>query len=125
MKERIKNVLKTSIHLIIIIVCLSFGCTNNTSKPICYETVNTSVYITNVFTAKYSKVQGYIYYRNFKLDIDNGNTGYYYKKYNLTSGDIINGNVTIYQQSYYSNNPYKNDLILSTSEVDFSKYEIK
>ena len=111
------------IFFVLILIC-SFSCARKGYEFVNSETIYTDVYITEVRKAKYSKIEGTIYYNNIKMDIDNGNDGYYYKDYNLHAGDVVKRKVTIYQQAHYSNNPYKNDVLLSTSDVDFSDYVI-
>ena len=112
-------------YIFVLFGIIFFGCSGNKNNYNVLENINTNCYITKVSKYKYSKIQGYIYYKGIKLDIDNGNTGYYYKTYNLKEGDIIVANITVYQREYSSNNPYKNDLILSTSDLDATKYEIE
>jgi len=115
---------KVNTFFIIILLFIAYGCSSNHSEYEIVENINTNCYITKVSTFKYSKVQGYIYYKGIKLEINNGNSGYYYKKYNLKSGDVIITNITIYKRLYYAMDPYKNDLILSTSDIDVTNYEI-
>jgi hypothetical protein len=81
------------------------------------ETVIADVYIYKMYTGKYSKVEGYFMYRGLKMYIDNGNSGYHYKKYNLWEGRIIRTQITVYQN-------YEGDrLILSPSDLNVSMYE--
>lgn len=49
--------------------------------------------------------------------IDNGNTGYHYKKYNLWEGRIIRTQITVYQ------NYEGNRLVLTPSDLNLSMYE--
>jgi len=81
------------------------------------ETVTADVYIYKMYTGKYSKVYGYFMYRGLKMYIDNGNSGYHYKKYNLWEGRIIRTQITVYQN-------YEGDrLILTPSDLNLSMYE--
>lgn len=110
--------------LLLITIFIFLGC--NSSKYEDYiksETINTECYIYHVGQYKYSKVQGYVYYHGIKIEVDNGNTGYYYKKYKIKPGDIINVQVTIYQKYAFTTNPYSDDIVLHASEIDVNKYE--
>lgn len=78
--------------------------------------VNTKFYITETYEAKYSRVNGYIMYNNIKLPATNGSTGYYYKKYNLQSGDVIDVNVNITTKYFY------NGVQLFTSDINLDNY---
>ena len=110
--------------LLFLITCFLISCGPPRNEYIKSETIYTDVYVTEVGVYKYSKIQGYIIYNNLKLEVDNGNNGYYYKRYSIKPGEKIKRRVIVYQQYYYTTNPYKDDLILSTSDVDFSDYEI-
>lgn len=111
------------IFLFALIITLSSCVSKN--EHFSSETVLTNVYVTKVSVYKYSKIQGYIMYNGIKLEIDNGNSGYYHKKYRINNGDVILRRVTVFQSDHYDNNPYKYSVLLSTSEIDFSDYEIK
>jgi len=105
--------------IILLITFIFISCEEYTYKEI--DSLDTTVHITEVYTAKRSKVYGYIIYKNIKLPIDNGGSGYHYKKYNLSQGDTLpNTRVTIYQKFING----KKDIIY-TSELDVSWYEIK
>lgn len=105
--------------ILILIMFIFISCESYTYKVV--ETFDTTVHITEVYTAKHSKVNGYIIYKNTKLPIDNGSSGYHYKKYNLSQGDTLpNTRVTIYQRFVNG----KKDIIY-TSELDVSWNEIK
>jgi hypothetical protein len=108
----------------LLFVGIFYSCNQN-DKIITSEKIITDVYITDVFKAKYSKIQGYIYYNNIKLEIDNGNSGYYYKNYSIKAGQKIKRSVIVYQRYYFTTDPYKNDIILSTSDIDFSDFVIQ
>ena len=109
--------------LFIIVVLLSLSCNKNKWRKL--ESIRTDVHITDVNVYKYSKVQGYIIYKGIKMDVDNGNTGYYHKKYDLYPGDIIRQSIVIYMKEDYNNDPYKNDVVLSTSDLNLTYYERK
>ncbi len=83
------------------------------------ETVYADVHITHVAEYKYSKVEGYIIYNNIILNVDNGNSGYYHKKYSLKKGDVVKRNVTVFHQINYDKTT------LYSKEVDFYEYELK
>lgn len=114
-----------NIIYIFLITFLLQSCCGNDNDYTKIETITTDVYISSVDTYKYSKVVGYLYYKGIRLDVDNGNSGYYYKEYNLRPGDVIKANVSIYQHNYRGSDPYKNDVILSTSDLDLIQYETK
>ncbi len=84
-----------------------------------YETITTDFYITNTYTAKYSKVIGYVKYKDLILYADNGNSGYYYKKYNLSAGDTVKVTLDVYKTWE------GRGLVLTTSDIDLSEYELK
>lgn len=109
--------------LLCLILAITFFSCNNSNTLIDTKYVTTDFYITHVATNKYSKVQGYIIYNGIKLQCDNGNTGYYYKKYNLKPGDIINQTFTVYVYNYFTNNPYSDDVRIHVSDVNVFNYE--
>ena len=113
------------ILLFVILIIVLNSCSSKVNEYFYSETIYTQVHITEVNEYKYSKVQGYIIYKGIKLDVDNGNSGYYHKKYRLNTGDVIYKKVTIFQSSHYDNDPYKYSVLLSTSDIDFSEFEIK
>jgi hypothetical protein len=84
------------------------------------ETISIDFHIKYINTMKYSKVRGYVFYKGFKIYINNGNSGYYYKKYNLKENDIIKVNLNI----YYYDHSYSNGYETFFGDVDLSKYEI-
>lgn len=116
--------MKKYLKIILLFVGIFYSCCDQ-NKIIKSEKIITDVYITDVFKAKYSKIQGYIYYNNIKLEIDNGNSGYYYKNYSIKVGQKIKRSVIVYQRFYITNDPYKNDIILSTSDIDFSDFVVQ
>jgi len=81
------------------------------------EVIRTDFNVTKVSVYKYSSVDGFIVYDNKRIYLDNGNTGYYYKDYNLEPGQTISTIVTIYYHSTHDG--YK----LVFSDIDVSKYE--
>jgi hypothetical protein len=116
--------MKKLIYLLLIILITS--CAGNKQEDFNKLEViqNADVHIIKVFVAKYSKVIGCINYKGIILEVDNGNTGYYHKKYNLVPGQVIKTMVIVYQKNVYNNDPYKSDVMLSTSDIDVSQYEI-
>lgn len=98
------------------------SCDRNEYKIV--DNLKAEIYITKVQKAKYSKIQGYFYWHGIKLEVTNGNSGYHYKTYNLKEGDVIKANIIIYQQIYSTTDPYKDDIILSTSDIKAEIYEI-
>ena len=103
-------------YLIVIILFL-YSCNNKQEKYFKSETITTDFYITDVNVYKYSKVKGYIIYNNIKVPIDNGNTGYYYKKYNRKPGDILKSHIIL---NYFSTN-YGYEIVFG--DVNISKFE--
>jgi hypothetical protein len=95
-----------------------YGCSAPSAEGSKSETITTDVHITSVTHYKYSKVRGYIIYKDITLEIDNGSTGYYYKKYSLKPGDVVKKSVTVYQETTATG------VLLSASTVNFSEYEI-
>jgi hypothetical protein len=100
----------------------SFSKSYNSSNFIFINLVD--VIITEVYTAKYSKVNGYFYYKignnNIKMKIDNGGSGYHYKRYNISKGDTLpKVRVKIYQK-YRNNN--KDGFV--TSDINIEEYLI-
>ena len=100
--------------MLLFFMCSCAGKKDNTIK---YDFINTTFYVTNVSTAKYSKIEGYIIYKDILLHCDNDLSGYYYKKYNINRGDKIKVDVKIYQI------PQGDDVVLKVKDVDFRKYE--
>jgi hypothetical protein len=86
-------------------------------KPAEYVTITTQFYVTDIIVAKYSRVEGYIIYKGNQIPAHNGSSGYYYKKYSLKPGDVINVQVDIST----SNNGF-DATTLRTSGVDLSSY---
>jgi hypothetical protein len=60
------------------------------------RTVQTYVTITHISDGKYASVEGYIDYCDIRIPVNNGGTGYYYKKYDLREGQRVTRTVTIY-----------------------------
>ena len=81
------------------------------------QTITTTFTVEEVVYLKYSKVKGYIVHNSFRVPIDNGNSGYYYKEYDLERGQKIKTDISIY---YYS---VPGGYRLSFSDIDVSKYE--
>ncbi len=113
---------KLNYILCFIFVMLLSSCEED--KAFKVDTIETEVAITHVGVYKYSKIQGCINYHGIILDVDNGNSGYYYKHYNLKPGNRVKRIVRVYYHLYQDNNPYKNAIVLSTGEVNFRDYEI-
>jgi hypothetical protein len=80
-------------------------------------TVTTNFYVTDVYVGKYSKVKGYIIYKDIKIPADNGGSGYYYKHYSLTEGSVVPVTISI----AIENDGY-NSVTLRTSALDLTKY---
>lgn len=113
------------IILITFLLLVLSSCSNSSDGYINKINITTNYTITRVSIGKYTKVIGYINNGGFKYTVTNGNTGYYYKKYSLKEGDIIKINIDLYQYRYNTNNPYKDDSLITTSDVDLSLYEIR
>lgn len=76
-------------------------------------TVTTNFYVTDVYVGKYSKVKGYIIYKDIKIPADNGGSGYY----SLTEGSVVPVTISI----AIENDGY-NSVTLRTSALDLTKY---
>lgn len=81
--------------------------------------VKTKFHVTEVYKCKYSKVKGYIEYNGTRIYCDNGGTGYYYKSYRLSHGDVIDITTTVYTSYIY------NGVNITVGDIDISKYETK
>lgn len=79
--------------------------------------IETTFYVTQVYRAKYSKVIGYIKYKDIMLYTDNGNTGYHSKEYNLKPGDKIPVKLFVNRE------PYRRGVYLWATDIDVSQYE--
>lgn len=100
-----------------LITIFLFSCRN---KPVILkqEYINVQFVIHSVKTYKYSKVEGYFTYQGIDIWADNGNTGYYYKRYNLSKNQVIPMKICLtYIQTNYGYAVY-------TDDIDVSKYEI-
>lgn len=114
--------MKKTILLSVILLSLVLmfpSCVLSTDGYIRKETITASVVIDQVGVYKYSKVEGHINYDGFKIHVDNGNTGYYYKKYRLVEGQTILVPLTIY---YYST---PSGYELRFDDIDVSRFEIE
>ena len=105
--------------IVIILLFMMFGCAKSYSDRTGYDFITTDFYITDVYKAKYSRVEGYIIYKGFTLHCDNGSSGYYYKDYNLKPGHKIQIDVKICQI------PTGKDMLLHVDDIDISKFEKK
>lgn len=102
--------------ILLLTLLLLQSCSSFESTPI--DTINTNVYITNVSTAKYSRVEGYIIYKNQKIFVNNGSSGYYYKNYNIRIGECLpNQRITIYKVKSFNEISYK------SSDIDVKYLE--
>lgn len=75
--------------------------------------MKTDFIVTRVQKAKYSKVEGFVYYKNRKYFIDNKLQGHYHKEYNLVPYDTVEINLDVYMST--------EDSSLSLG-ADFSKF---
>ena len=114
--SKVKFTTNTAIALYAVLSVVFSSCSNKSDGYFKHDTVNTTYYVNDVSKAKYSKVKGYIIYKNIKVPIDNGNKGYYYKDYSLNVGDEIETTIDIY---YYSTS-YGYELVFG--DVDVSSY---
>lgn len=110
-----KNILKV---LLLVVSLLIVSCGKRTDGYFKRETIDVKVKITYVSRAKYSKVEGYFVRDGIQVPIDNGNSGYHYKTYNLKEGQVINCRIYKYYTSIRDG--YK----VEFSDLDVSKYEI-
>lgn len=104
--------------LLILITLIVISC-NQTKDFYLSERITTNVYITNVSVAKYTKIIGYVIYKGIMIDVDNGNTGYYYKHYKIKKGDVVVRTLTIYHSQIATGSPYKKGVGLTTSDINF------
>ena len=109
---------KTAICLYLVLALVITSCSTKTEGYFKKETINTEFKIQDITTYKYSGVKGYIIYNGIKVHVDNGLSGYHYKKYKLSEGQTIKVTVNIY---YYST-PYGYELRFR--DIDVSKYEL-
>jgi hypothetical protein len=54
-----------------------------------------NVIIDGVNVQKYSSVWGHIYYNNIYIPVTNTESGYYYKEYALSKGDVVKMKVEV------------------------------
>jgi hypothetical protein len=117
-----RRIEKIEVYLFIILMALLFvfcSCGKRHDEPFKEETITTDVVITDVTVAKYTKVTGTINLNGCGVSVDNGNSGYYYKTYNLHANQIIQETLTIY---YY---PEHNGYSVVVGDLDVTKYETK
>lgn len=88
--------MKRTALIAVIASFLMTSCMAPSPKYESVRTVQTHVTITNVSVGKYTRVEGFIDYCDIRIPVDNGGTGYYYKKYDLMEGQSIPRTVTIY-----------------------------
>ena len=104
--------------LILLLTLLLLQSCMSSFKTSRIDTINTNVYVTNVYTAKYSRVEGYIIYKNQKIFVNNGSSGYYYKKYNIHIGECLpNQRITIYKVKS------SNEITYKGSDIDIKYLE--
>lgn len=109
-------------NILLAVLFTTFFCCQNTAPESLFikaEEITELFTVTDIVTAKRSKVVGYINYKGILVKIDNGLSGYYHKKYNLSVGDIIT--VKLYVSYYYTYDGYE----LKFGNLDLKKYEIK
>lgn len=86
--------------------------------------LKTKVHITKYFTGKHTKIYGYVIINGIKYDVNNGNTGYYYKNYNIRPDDIVDANIIFYTYKRTKTNGTI-EIYNTVSELDFKAFEIK
>lgn len=108
-----------NIILLICTILLLSNCAEPNDDNIEYHKLgNQKIVIYRTYVAKYSKILF-----SYQLELadghfiriygSNGGTGYYYKKYNLSAGDVVTMPVTL---------RYDGDRI-SICDIDFKKYQ--
>lgn len=103
-------------NLIIILLFFMFlGCSGPGIPP-SSEAINTKFFVTEVYKAKYSRVEGYIFYNGIQIPADNGSSGYYYKEYYLKPGDVI----VVY--TYITKEYTENGVTLYTSDLNLDQF---
>lgn len=120
MEKRNIDRIEVGIFVIIMtVVCALMSCGQRFDVPNKQETITTDVVITDVTVSKYSVVKGIVVHNGISMNVDNGTTGYYYKRYNLAPNQIIKQNLTF---SYY--NDYKGYVVM-VNDLDVTQYEQK
>jgi hypothetical protein len=106
----------------ILLVCAFFlffceGCGEYRNERMKIGSFSGICYIQRVIPAKYSKVYGIILYEGkIPIQIDNGMTGHYHKKYALNPGVHVSiSDIPVYKDTYG---------VYSAGEYSFSEYII-
>lgn len=101
-----------------LLLVLLGSCARQNEQKDAYDFIKAKFHVTDVYKAKYSRVEGYVVYKGILLYTSNGGSGYYYKDYNLNKGNVIDVDVTIYLK------PYRNGMFIYAGDLDLNKFEI-
>lgn len=105
------------ILLLALVVLASCEC----GKQEAYKTLvhPAKIKIDQINEAKYTMVYASFVYNDIVYKITNGNTGYYYKKYSLKPGDVIDYDVKL----YFAHGKESDEIYFDN--MDLTRYEIK
>lgn len=94
-----KNIIKLFVFMQFFISCSPIY----EQEVISSEIITTNVTIESIHVLKYSKVYSTFIYNEFIYHTNNGHSGYYYKKFNLKSGQVLPSiNVVLKKIKYYN-----------------------
>ena len=112
--------------LILILSLLIFSCAkkkDNNCSRVHFE--NIPVRIAHISKAKYTKVIGYVTIQGMQFCVTNGNSGYYYKKYRLSPGQIIYEDFDLNKCVDTGIYGHTDRITYTLSDLNVSRFELK
>ncbi len=107
-----------NVIIILMLVLASCGAPVETSRPIKQQC---DIVITDINVCKYSQVRGMTTFCKVPVVVDNGTSGYYYKRYGkLHVGDVIKQDLVFYFR--YTNGGTE---VCCITDIDVKKFETK